>query len=222
MVQPLADDAWRDRYLVFGAPRSERPSEERSLRAWHSGWLGSGPRVAELEGKLAAYLDAPFVVAVNSGTAALHLALRVLDLPARSEVLVPALTFCATANAVVHAGHAPVFVDVDRRTGNIDLDDARRRITPRTRAIVPVHFAGPALRDGGALAARRRSMTWPSSRMRRTRWSRPSTDATAARWGLRLLQLLRHQEPDHRRGRAGRRARSSARPTGSGCWRSTA
>ena len=142
MAQPLAERAWRDRYLVFGAPSIGAAERKEVAACLDSGWLGSGPRVAELEGKLAAYLGAPFVVAVSSGTAALHLALRVLDLPASSEVLVPALTFCATANAVVHAGHEPVFVDVDRRTGNIDVDDARRRITPRTRAIVPVHFAG--------------------------------------------------------------------------------
>ena len=107
-----------------------------------SGWLGAGPRVALFERRLAAYLEAPAVVAVNSCTAALHLALRVLDLPPGSEVITTAMTFCATANAIVHAGHEPVFADCDRTTLNIDVEDVRRKITPRTRAIVPVHFDG--------------------------------------------------------------------------------
>jgi dTDP-4-amino-4,6-dideoxygalactose transaminase len=142
MTDRLPDRPWRDQYLVFGAP-SIGPAERAEVAAClESGWLGSGPRVAELERRLAAYLDAPFAIAVSSGSAALHLALRVLDLPPGSEVIVPAMTFCATANAVVHAGSEPVFVDCDRATWNIDLDQVRRRITPRTRAIVPVHFAG--------------------------------------------------------------------------------
>ena len=82
------------------------------------------------------------MVAVNSCTAALHLALRVLDLPPGAEVITTAMTFCATANAIVHAGYEPVFADCDRATLNIDPEDVRRRVTPRTRAIVAVHFAG--------------------------------------------------------------------------------
>jgi dTDP-4-amino-4,6-dideoxygalactose transaminase len=136
------DQPWRDRYLVFGAPTIGEAEKAELLACVASGWLGSGPRVAELERRLGAYLDAPAVVAVSSCTAALHLALRVLDLPPGSEVITTAMTFCATANAIVHAGCEPVFADCDRATLNIDPDDVRRRITPRTRAILPVHFAG--------------------------------------------------------------------------------
>ena len=137
-----SDRPWRDKYLVFGAPSIGAAERAEVTACLDSGWLGSGPRVAELERRLQAYLDAPAVVAVSSCTAALHLALRVLDLPPGSEVIAPAMTFCATANAIVHAGYQPVFADCDRATLNLDLDDVRRRITARTRAIVPVHFAG--------------------------------------------------------------------------------
>jgi dTDP-4-amino-4,6-dideoxygalactose transaminase len=137
---------WRDSYLVFGAPTIGDAERAEVLACIESGWLGSGPRVAQLEKRLQEYLAAGAeprsVVAVNSCTAALHLALRVLDLPPGSEVITTAMTFCATANAIVHAGCEPVFADCERATLNIDPEDVRRRITPRTRAIVPVHFAG--------------------------------------------------------------------------------
>jgi dTDP-4-amino-4,6-dideoxygalactose transaminase len=136
------DEPWRDTYLVFGAPSIGAEEKAEVLACMDSGWLGSGPRVAELERRLQTYLDAPAVVAVNSCTAALHLSLRVLDLPPGSEVITTAMTFCATANAIVHAGCEPVFADCDRATLTIDPEDVRRRITPRTRVIVPVHFAG--------------------------------------------------------------------------------
>jgi dTDP-4-amino-4,6-dideoxygalactose transaminase len=127
---------------VFGAPSIGADEKAEILACLDSGWLGSGPRVAELERRLGAYLGAPSAVAVSSGSAALHLALRVLDLPPGAEVITTAMTFCATANAVVHAGCEPVFADCDRDTMNIDVEDVRRKITPRTRAILPVHFAG--------------------------------------------------------------------------------
>ena len=89
---------------MFGAPSIGADEKAEVLACIDSGWLGSGPRVAELERRLGAYLDAPAAVAVSSCTAALHLALRVLDLPAGAEVITTAMTFCATANAIVHAG----------------------------------------------------------------------------------------------------------------------
>jgi dTDP-4-amino-4,6-dideoxygalactose transaminase len=150
-----SDRPWRERYLMFGAPSLGAGERAEVLACIDSGWLGAGPRVAELERRLAAYLDAPAVVAVNSCTAALHLSLKVLDLPAGSEIIAPAMTFCATANAIVHAGHEPVFVDCERGTGNLDLEDVRRKLTPRTRAILPVHFAGRPCDMDGLLALAR-------------------------------------------------------------------
>jgi len=133
---------WRDRFLVFGAPSIGAAERDEVMACLESGWLGTGPRVAELEGRLASYLEAPVAVAVSSCSAALHLALTVLDLPPGSEVITTSMTFCATANAIVHAGCEPVFADCDPRTLNIDVADVRRKITKRTRAILPVHFAG--------------------------------------------------------------------------------
>jgi dTDP-4-amino-4,6-dideoxygalactose transaminase len=143
---------WRETYLVFGAPVIGDEERAEVLACLDSGWLGTGPRVAKLEDEMAAYLGAPAVVAVSSCTAALHLVLEALDLPPGSEVITTAMTFAATANAIVHAGHEPVFADCDRRTFNLDPEDVRRRITPKTRAILPVHFAGRPC-DMGALMA---------------------------------------------------------------------
>lgn len=141
MNQP-SDAPWRQSYLPFGAPAIGAEERAEVQACIDSGWLGSGPRVAQLEQRLKSYLDAPSAVAVSSCTAALHLALLALDLPPGTEVITTAMTFCATANAIVHAGCEPVFADCDRTTMNIDPEDVRRKVTPRTRAIVPVHFAG--------------------------------------------------------------------------------
>ena len=109
-----------------------------------SGWLGTGPRVAQFEASFAEYkqVDSGNVAAVNSCTAALHVSMVAAGLGQGDEVLTTALTFCATANAIIHSGATPVPVDVDRATQNIDPVKIRESITDRTRAIVPVHFAG--------------------------------------------------------------------------------
>jgi len=133
---------WRERYLTFGAPHLLQAERDEVLACFDSGWLGTGPRAARLEQEFAAYVGAPVAIGVSSGTAALHLALLALGLPRDAEVITSAMTFCATANAIVHAGATPVFADCDRTTLNVDPDDVCRKITPRTRALVPVHFAG--------------------------------------------------------------------------------
>jgi dTDP-4-amino-4,6-dideoxygalactose transaminase len=133
---------WRDRYLTFGAPDIHREEYDEVVACLDSGWIGTGPRVTRLEEALCAYIGAPAVVAVNSGSAALQLALKVLAFEPGSEIITTSMTFCATANAIVHAGCVPVLVDCDRATMNLDVDAVARRITPRTRAILPVHFAG--------------------------------------------------------------------------------
>jgi len=133
---------WRDRYLTFGAPDIHREEYDEVVACLDSGWIGTGPRVTRLEEALRAYIGAPAVVAVNSGSAALQLALKVLAFEPGSEIITTSMTFCATANAIVHAGCVPVLVDCDRATMNLDVDAVARRITPRTRAILPVHFAG--------------------------------------------------------------------------------
>lgn len=112
------------------------------LRTLRSGWIGTGPRVTQFEEAFARYIGTSRAIALNSCTACLHLALLTADLAPGDEVITTPLTFAATSNAIVHAGATPVFVDVDRRTMNIDPDRIPAAITPRTRALLPVHFAG--------------------------------------------------------------------------------
>ncbi|RIL01500.1 MAG: UDP-4-amino-4,6-dideoxy-N-acetyl-beta-L-altrosamine transaminase [Proteobacteria bacterium] len=138
----MSERPWRDRYLVFGAPSFGPEERAAVLECLDSGWVGSGPRVAEFEERFRRYVDAPAAVAVSSCTAALHLALLALDLEPGSEVVTSPMTFAATATAIVHAGHVPVFADCDLATGCLDPAALERAIGPRTRAVVPVHFAG--------------------------------------------------------------------------------
>lgn len=109
-----------------------------------SHWLGRGSACDRFEQTLAEYLSVRHVLAVNTGTSALHLALAALDLRPEHEVLVPSLTFTSTVQAVVLAGARPVFCEVDPETLNIDVADARRRVTPQTRVLLPVHGGGQA------------------------------------------------------------------------------
>ena len=132
---------WRTRYLIFGAPHLGTEERDELLACLDSGWLGTGPRVARLETEFGHYVGRT-AVAVNSCTAALHLALHALDLSPGDEVITSAMTFCATANAILHAGAVPVFADCERDTLNLDPADVAGKITPRTRVLLPVHFAG--------------------------------------------------------------------------------
>lgn len=132
----------KDRFLVFGAPAIEEPEIQEVVNCLKSGWLGTGPKVAQFERDLAAYLGAPHAAAVNSCTAALHLSILALALEPGDEVITTPMTFCATVNAIIHAGANPVLADVDPKTMNIDPKQIEARLTPRTRVILPVHFAG--------------------------------------------------------------------------------
>lgn len=107
-----------------------------------SGWLTSGPNVKALEEELAAYTGARYVNAVNSCTAAMHLALAAWDIGPGDEVITTPLTFSATATVIVHTGATPVLADIREGDGNIDPAEVARRITPNTKAIIPVHYAG--------------------------------------------------------------------------------
>ena len=111
-------------------------------KVFDSRWLGMGPLTEELEKKLAEFLQAKNVMMVNSGTAALHLALSSLDLAPGDEVIVPSLTFVASVQAIILSGAKPVFAEVSADTLTIDLNDVKKRITDRTRVIMPVHFGG--------------------------------------------------------------------------------
>jgi dTDP-4-amino-4,6-dideoxygalactose transaminase len=132
----------RDSFLVFGSPVIGEEEIAEVVDSLRSGWVGTGPKVQRFEQAVAAYVGARCCRCVSSCTAALMLALRVLGVGPGDEVLVPAMTFVASANAVEHVGATPVLVDSVPGSGLIDLDAAEAAITPRTRAIMPVHLAG--------------------------------------------------------------------------------
>ncbi len=124
-----------------------------------SGWVAQGPRVAEFERAFAERVGAPYAVATSSCTTALHLALYALGVGPGDEVIVPSLSFIATANSVWQCGATPVFADVDPATGNLHPEAAARAITPRTKAIMPVHQVGlPADMDAFFALAEQHSL----------------------------------------------------------------
>src|SRR5271167_3811004 len=112
------------------------------LEVLRSGWLTSGPKVAEFESAFARFTGASNAIAVNSCTAAMHLALAVCGIGAGDEVIVPTMTFAATGEVVQYFKARPVLVDSAKDSFHIDPEQIERAITSRTRAIVPVHFAG--------------------------------------------------------------------------------
>lgn len=131
-------------FIVFGAPDIGDEEIREVVSTMESGWLGTGPRVAAFEAQMAGYkgVAAAQVAAVNSCTAALHLSLVAANIGPGDEVITTPLTFCATVNAILHAGATPVLADVDPVTMNIDPARIEEKITPRTKALLPVHFAG--------------------------------------------------------------------------------
>ncbi len=132
----------RKDFLVFGSPLIEQAEIDEVVASMKSGWLGTGPKVHKFEEDFRAYKGGGFALAVNSCTAALHVSMLAAGIKPGDEVIVPTMTFAATANAVIHAGGVPVFADCDRDTLNISPEDVERKITPKTRAVIPVHFAG--------------------------------------------------------------------------------
>jgi dTDP-4-amino-4,6-dideoxygalactose transaminase len=132
----------RENFLIFGSPLIGEREIAEVVDSLRSGWVGTGPKVQRFETMVAEYVRVPYCRCVSSCTAALILGLQVLGVGPGDEVLVPAMTFVASANAVEHAGATPVLVDCAPGTGLIDMDLAEAAITPRTKAIMPVHLAG--------------------------------------------------------------------------------
>ncbi|MGE4157967.1 MAG: DegT/DnrJ/EryC1/StrS family aminotransferase [Planctomycetota bacterium] len=132
----------RKDYLVFGAPYIGEEEIAEVVATLRSGWIGTGPKTAQFEREFAEYVGAKYAVAVASCTAALHLSILALNLKPGDEVITTPMTFCATANAILHSRAVPVFADIDPVTQNIDPKDVERKITTKTRAILPVHLYG--------------------------------------------------------------------------------
>ena len=129
-------------FLPFHIPDIGDEEVSAVAEALRSGWLTTGPKVHAFEQAFASYIGAPHAVAVNSGTAALHLALEAIGLAEGDDVLVPTMTFAATAEVVTYFRARPVLVDCEPDTLNLDPSSFERAITPRSRAVIPVHYAG--------------------------------------------------------------------------------
>lgn len=132
----------RPDYLAFGRPDFTEAEIEAIARVMRSGWIGQGNETQSFEKELAAEVGANQVVTVNSCTSALFLALRALDVGPGDEVIVPSLTWCSTANVALYLGATPVFADVDASTLCVTAESVAAVLSPKTRAVIPVHMGG--------------------------------------------------------------------------------
>ena len=132
----------REDYIVFGKPEIGKEEIEDVVKVLKSGWLSTGPQVELFENNIKEYLGCKNAIAVNSCTAALHLSLLCSGITKGDEVIVTPMTFGATVNVIEHVGAKPVFVDIKKDSYNIDANKIQQAITSKTKAIIPVHFAG--------------------------------------------------------------------------------
>lgn len=132
----------RKDFLIFGKPCIKDEEIREVVDTLKSGWLAAGPKVSRFEKMFSEFTHSKYALGLNSCTAGLSLALEVLGIGERDEVITTPITFAATANVIVHRGAKPVFVDVNLKTMNIDPDKIEKALTKRTKAIIPVHFAG--------------------------------------------------------------------------------
>lgn len=131
-----------DEFLPFSKPTISEAAIDDVVTCLRSGWITTGPRVAQFTEDLQTYSGAPYALPLASATAGLHLALLAMNLQPGDEVITTPLTFAATLNTIVLAGAKPVLIDIDPGTLNMDMNLLEAAITPRTRVIMPVHFAG--------------------------------------------------------------------------------
>ncbi len=126
-------------YIPYGTQSISEEDIQAVVKVLHSDYLTTGPLVKEFEEKVAAYTGAKYAVAVSSGTAALHAACFAAGINEGDEVITSPFTFAASANCVLYCGARVVFADIDRRTYNISPKEIEKKITPRTKAVIPVH-----------------------------------------------------------------------------------
>lgn len=140
----MSDFKVRDDWMPFCVPDISDAEVQAVGDAVRSGWWAKGPKTIEFEKRFAEYVGAKYCVGVNSATAALHLALLTQGIGPGDEVITTPLTFASSANTILHVGATPVFADIDPETGLIDPREIEKKITEKTRAIVPVHYSGLA------------------------------------------------------------------------------
>lgn len=132
----------RSEFLPYALPLIEDDDIAEVVDSLKSNWISKGPKTMEFEKRFAEYVGAKYAIAVNSCTAGLHLSLVAAGIGEGDEVITTPMTFAASANVIIHTGAKPVFVDIDPITMNIDVNKISEKITPRTKAIIPVHMAG--------------------------------------------------------------------------------
>lgn len=133
-----------EKFIPYCLPDITDAEIKEVVDTLESGWLAKGPKTIEFEEKFAEYVGAKYAVAMNSCTAALHIALIAAGVGPGDEVITTSMTFAASVNTILHVGATPVFVDIDSETGLIDVTKIEEKITEKTKAIVPVHYAGQA------------------------------------------------------------------------------
>jgi len=132
----------KENFLVFGAPLIEEPEIEEVVGCMRRRWIGTGPKVRQFEDEFKAFKGSKHAIALNSCTAALHLSMFAAGIGPGDEVITTPMTFCATINAIIHCGATPILSDCDRETMNILPEEIEKKVTAKTKAILPVHFAG--------------------------------------------------------------------------------
>lgn len=137
-----AENSPSEEFLPFSRPTISQEAIDEVVACLKSGWITTGPRVATFTEDLKQYFNAPFVLPLASATAGLHLALLAMHLEPGDEVITTPLTFAATLNTIVLAGGKPVLIDIDPKTLNMDVNQLEAAINPKTKVILPVHFAG--------------------------------------------------------------------------------
>ena len=146
-----AERPLREEFLPYALPSIGEEEIAEVIDSLRSGWITTGPKVKRFESEFAAYVGVRHAIAVNSCTAALHIALAALGIGPGDEVITSPLTFCSTANVVLHLGGTPTFADIGEDY-NVDPSEIERRITPRTKVIIPVHYSGQPCRMDDILA----------------------------------------------------------------------
>ncbi len=132
----------RSDFLPFARPHISEDAIEEVVESIRSGWLAMGPKTVRFEENFSNYTGATWSISVNSATAGLHTALIALGIGPGDEVITTPMTFAATVNAILFVGAKPVLADIDRNTLNIDPEKIEKALTPKTKALIPVHFAG--------------------------------------------------------------------------------
>src|ERR1039457_666477 len=138
----IPEDTVRNELLPFSTPTIDDAEINEVVDSLKSGWITTGPQVKRFEEAFRAYVGAPFAIPLSSATAGLHLTLLALGIKEGDEIITTPMTFASTVSMIILCGGTPVLSDIEPGTLNIDVNLIREKITPRTRAIIPVHFTG--------------------------------------------------------------------------------